>query len=66
MSALRFRPEVVVDLADARAWYEARRPGLGDEFFAAAEGCLACVEAQPRVFAVVHREVRRAMLGRFP
>lgn len=27
-----FRPEVEQDMAEAAAWYEARRPGLGAEF----------------------------------
>ncbi|HXP59920.1 MAG TPA: type II toxin-antitoxin system RelE/ParE family toxin [Dongiaceae bacterium] len=29
---VEFRPEVETDVAEAAGWYEARQPGLGDEF----------------------------------
>ena len=66
MTALRFRPEVVDDLADAWNWYEARSAGLGDEFLGAVERCNERISANPALFATVHRSVRRALLWRFP
>lgn len=32
MKRVRFRKEVAPELAAARAWYEDRQEGLGDEF----------------------------------
>ena len=29
---VEFRPEVEQDMADVAAWYDARQPGLGEEF----------------------------------
>jgi hypothetical protein len=39
MTVLRFRGEVADDLSSAWDWYEARKPGLGDEFLAAVARC---------------------------
>ena len=66
MRPLRFRPEVVDDLASAQLWYEQRRAGLGEEMLRAVERCLERIAATPALFAVVHRDVRRSLVGRFP
>ncbi len=66
MTATRFRPEVADDLAAAWDWYEGQKPGLGDALLDAVERCVEGVTTNPKVFAVVHREVRRALVGRFP
>lgn len=63
---LRFRPEVAAELQDAREWYEARQPGLGDELFVELESVLTRIDGSPRSFAKVHGEVHRALLRRFP
>lgn len=66
MTTARFRPEVVDDLSTAWDWYEQRRSGLGEEFLAAVERCVERITTNPKLFAVVHRDVRRALVGRFP
>ncbi|MDB4930623.1 MAG: Plasmid stabilization system protein [Myxococcaceae bacterium] len=66
MTALRFRAEVADDLSGAWDWYEARKPGLGDESLAAVARCTDRISANPALFATVHRDVRRAVLWRFP
>jgi toxin ParE1/3/4 len=63
---LRFRSEVAADLRAARAWYEARREGLGAEFMLAIEGVLERVDATPGEFPRVRAETRRALVRRFP
>ncbi len=60
------RPEAESDVAEAYAWYEARRPGLGVEFIRAFEVRLSLVEQNPLACPVVHQPVRRALLRRFP
>ena len=63
---LRFRPKVADDLRDARTWYEGRREGLGDEFMEAVERMLERVDRTPEQFPIIHRNVHRALIRRFP
>ncbi|NIM52619.1 MAG: type II toxin-antitoxin system RelE/ParE family toxin [Gemmatimonadales bacterium] len=61
-----FRPEAAADIADARLWYEDRRPGLGAAFEEAVAAAITFVRDTPQAFPVVHRDVRRVLLHRFP
>jgi len=63
---LLLRPEATVEIQEARGWYEQRRQGLGDEFMAAVREALTAVETSPQRYPIVRRDVRRAMLHRFP
>ena len=63
---LLLRPEATAEIEEAREWYEQRRPGLGDEFMAAVREGLTAVEVAPQRYPIVRRDVRRAMLRRFP
>jgi toxin ParE1/3/4 len=54
------------DIADAYRWYEAQRPGLGQEFLEAVESAFERIAEQPLRYAPVHRETRRTFLRRFP
>ncbi len=47
-------------------WYEQQRPGLGTEFAAACRSALAVIRDRPQVFRLVHGDVRRVLLRRFP
>ncbi|MFC1805905.1 type II toxin-antitoxin system RelE/ParE family toxin [Planctomycetota bacterium] len=60
------RPEAERDLAEAFAWYEEHRPGLGDEFLLCVEACLASIQRHPALNVAVRRGTRRALLRRFP
>ena len=44
---LRFRPEVVDDVAEAYGWYEGRRGGLGAELLQACYETLAAIVLMP-------------------
>ena len=59
-------PEVQQDLAEASAWYESRRTGLGDEFLDCLDACIAAILRMPEMQAVVHKQYRRALIRRFP
>ncbi len=61
-----FRPEVPTELDEAALWYEQRRSGLGDEFLQAVEATRKSVEQNPQLYPVIHRNIRRALLKRFP
>jgi toxin ParE1/3/4 len=54
------------DIVDAALWYEQRSHGLGREFLRAVDVTLAEIVRMPERYPTVHREVRRALLRRFP
>jgi toxin ParE1/3/4 len=60
------RPAAAADVEDAWRWYEARREGLGDEFLKVAQATLESICAHPESAPVVHRDIRRKLLRRFP
>ncbi len=66
MTAPIFRPAAAADVEDAWQWYEARRDGLGDEFLDVVQATLESITAHPESAPVVHRDVRRQLLRRFP
>ncbi len=60
------RPEAEREIQEAFDWYENRSEGLGAEFLRAADACLSGVQRNPEVYQIVHTEIRRALLRRFP
>ena len=54
------------ELTEAALWYEDRREGLGIEFLEEAEQVFKKIEKNPRLYPVVHLDIRRANLRRFP
>lgn len=66
------KPRLVLSLAascdifDAATWYEDQRLGLGEEFLLAVEATLEQILTQPEMFSFVERDIRRAMVRRFP
>ena len=71
MSVVRFAAEATDELAEAAAWYRARRPGLELEFLAEVERLLPLIAGSPAAFPRLldlpsDLAVRRALLPRFP
>jgi plasmid stabilization system protein ParE len=60
------RPESEREIQEAFDWYEERSEGLGADFLRAADACLSGVQRSPEAYQVVHGEIRRALLRRFP
>jgi len=60
------RPQARLELAAALDWYDENAPGLGDDLLRAFEATVAALERNPFRFQVVHRNLRRAGLGKFP
>ena len=54
------------DLLEAQEWYEARRPGLGDDFRLTIDGLPRRIANKPLAYPVVYHEIRRAVVRRFP
>lgn len=63
---LRFLPEVEEDVIAAYAWYEAKAPGLGEEFLRMFYACAGDIPRNPVLYPKVYREFRRRLLRRFP
>jgi plasmid stabilization system protein ParE len=61
-----FRPQAEDEVLEVREWYEARRPGLGQEFGQAVDVLVARIAESALAFPRVHHETRRAVLSRFP
>ena len=63
---LRLTPAAEADVKGVFAWYSDRGHELGDQFRFALDQCLEAIERNPLAYAVVHRDIRRALLRRFP
>jgi len=66
MKRLAIRSGAQRDIAEAHAWYESQRVGLGAEFMSALEDALDAIAANAERFAIMHADLRRALLKRFP
>ena len=60
------RPEAERDLAAARAWYEQKRAGLGDEFLDDVAWAMRVLERNPELARFYYRNFQRVLLRRFP
>jgi toxin ParE1/3/4 len=63
---LLITPEAEADPAEARAWYEAKREGLGEEFVLCVETGLDHIRRVPLAATEVYPGVRRVVVRRFP
>lgn len=63
---LVLRPEAERDIAEAAEWYDQQRVGLSFQFRAALDNTFASIEENPRQHAQVYRNLRRALVRRFP
>ena len=61
-----FRSVARLELEAAVAWYEAQRPGLGQELESEINRVMDQIRAHPEQFRHVRPRVRKAKLRRFP
>jgi hypothetical protein len=59
-------PEAEQDIAEAYAWYEAQRAGLGESFLNNVDACIQAICRTPQMHQVIHANYRRALVRRFP
>ncbi len=60
------RPEAENDIAEAAFWYEKQLKHLGDDFLDEIQNIFKIISENPYIYAVVHRQVRRVLIYRFP
>ncbi|HEY7545402.1 MAG TPA: type II toxin-antitoxin system RelE/ParE family toxin [Blastocatellia bacterium] len=54
------------DLIEAVDWYRAIDPGLEKEFLRAVDAGLSSIRRNPEQYALIYKNVRRALLRKFP
>lgn len=55
-----------VEIFETAARYETRQRKLGEQFLLEIQRCVTLAAEQPKLYATVHRDIRRATLRRFP
>ena len=63
---VHFRPDAETDVADAAAWYETQRAGLGAEFLDEILNICSSIAENPQLYPLVHRKTQRAVIHKFP
>ncbi len=60
------RPSAAAEIESTYRWYEQERTGLGDEFLQAVNELVRVIAEHAERFPIIHRDIRRALLRRFP
>jgi plasmid stabilization system protein ParE len=63
---LVFLDEARAEFDDAADWYDRQKPGLGDAFVNNVQDVFDRITVMPRVHPVVYKDVRRAVVKKFP
>jgi len=63
---LIINPEAEADLEEATNWYEAQRPGLGDELLVCVREVFDRIRRAPHLHGKVFQQLRLALVRRFP
>jgi len=66
MNELFISDDAKDDIKHGAAYYEEQQANLGHEFIDEIEKALIRIQQNPKQFAVIYREVRQALIGRFP
>jgi plasmid stabilization system protein ParE len=63
---IQVRRAAELDIAEAQVWYESQQNGLGREFRTEVSRVIYRLSETPLIYQKVHRDVRRAIVRRFP
>ena len=66
MNSAVLKPEAAEELLAAYEEYERHRDGLGGEFLGCVDAAIESACRDPEAYPIVHREVRRVLVRRFP
>jgi plasmid stabilization system protein ParE len=61
-----FKQETLVDITEIANWYNEKRNGLGNEFLEELELSIKIIKANPYKYQIQKKEIRQAILNRFP
>ena len=64
--SLIIRPEAERDLNEAYRWYERQFDGLGQEFVICIDAVLSVIRRTPKISPKIYKDIRRALIRRFP
>jgi plasmid stabilization system protein ParE len=59
-------PEAEQDIAEAYAWYEGQRVGLGEDYLSCVDACIQAIRRTPEMHQIIHETYRRGLVRRFP
>lgn len=54
------------DIEASYNWYEDQSSGLGNEFLRTLDAALVSIERSPLTYPIVYKDIRRAVVRRFP
>jgi plasmid stabilization system protein ParE len=60
------QPRALRQLTNAARWYDRKEKGLGEDFLGELEATFRRIQKGPRPYRVAYRELRRALVRRFP
>ena len=63
---VQVRRAAELDIAEAQVWYETQQTGLGAEFRSEVSQVIDRLAATPLIYQIAHRDIRRAIVRRFP
>jgi plasmid stabilization system protein ParE len=63
---VQIRRAAELDVAEAQLWYETQRSGLGAEFHSEVSEVIDRLAETPLIYQLVYRDIRRAIVHRFP
>jgi plasmid stabilization system protein ParE len=63
---VRLLPEARTEYDEAADWYEQQRAGLGADLVARVREVFTRIAANPKLHAKVYKEVRKAVVAKFP
>jgi plasmid stabilization system protein ParE len=63
---VQVRRAAELDVAEAQLWYETQQSGLGAEFHSEVSRVIDRLAETPLIYQAIHRDVRRALVRRFP
>ena len=66
MTHVYVRDAASAEIHEAHEWYDAQRPGLGDEFLRCVQSTFGKIAKHPELYPVVRNTTRRVVVVEFP
>ncbi len=66
LSPILISSDAEADIEEAVEWYQEIGSGLDSEFIRTVDACLRSIQRTPTLYPIVYKNVRRALLRKFP